>query len=639
MRRSNDFWNRKLRESYLGSLLLRFINYIVRLLQHGLFGHFLQSDSDRALETSAICGGLELTQFDQRVKAPAKRRLLEDSESSKLLRCFRIFITTLIRTPAKAYGFFLFAAGCFLIIYSSVTHLYEAADPAFIEKILIGSVCVILSFPLFRMEEPFHLAVKNSLLLSTLLGDLCGVQDSDMPACTFPFQEYLALLLGLGFGSLLSLLGYRFVFSALLLLIFFAITVTKPETGTVLCLLLMAILPAKTLAILLAITLFAFIGKLLIGKRALHFSMLDMSILALLSVLVFSTAFGVVGFLPAHLVSLFIFLAIYFLVANLLDTVDWLKRGVFATLAGISLSALIGILEYITGQAGTRWQDAVLFADLPGRVGSTLGNPNMLAAVLTLVLPIALACTLYQNWSSSIRTLSAVAFLSCGISLILTWSRGGWLGALFGLLIFAMLYTRKTWIFFFSTLALSPLLSFLLPDMVIRRLSSIFNLADSSTSYRIQIWKQSLQMIKDHLFGGIGYGEESFVSMADRYPVPGLTAEAHAHSLYLQLTLSCGIFVLLLLLIFELLLARKVLTFHKLHANSERFPHHTISCAAFSGILGFFVQSFTDHTWYSYRVFCIFWALVGITIASIRAYGHHIDYVEDAQSAYTIDLL
>ena len=37
-----------------------------------------------------------------------------------------------------------------------------------------------------------------------------------------------------------------------------------------------------------------------------------------------------------------------------------------------------------------------------------------------------------------------------------------------------------------------------------------------------------------------------------------------------------------------------------------------------SGMLGFLLQSMTDHTWYNYRVVLIFWVIIGLTITASK---------------------
>ena len=40
--------------------------------------------------------------------------------------------------------------------------------------------------------------------------------------------------------------------------------------------------------------------------------------------------------------------------------------------------------------------------------------------------------------------------------------------------------------------------------------------------------------------------------------------------------------------------------------------------AGFAGIVGALVAGFTDHIWYNYRVFLIFWIVVAITMSFVK---------------------
>lgn len=90
------------------------------------------------------------------------------------------------------------------------------------------------------------------------------------------------------------------------------------------------------------------------------------------------------------------------------------------------------------------------------------------------------------------------------VCMILTFSRGAWLGLLFAGLVFVLLLNPRL-------LLLAPFvmvaLYFVLPDTVISRFTSIGNLTDNSTSYRVYIWIGVLAMLKDYWLCGIGPGD------------------------------------------------------------------------------------------------------------------------------------
>lgn len=642
MQKPTSSLDQRLRQSVIGSRLLWLLESIIRLFTHSKLGAYLLSDrkTDEALESSATLAAAEFVMYKRKKRFSMRHRLLADSESSKIVRLLHLICMRLLRAPAKVYGFFFFSAGFFTVTFESITFLYEDTAAFFTTNFFIGILFVIVSFPLFRKEIPFHQAISEGGLLRKIFCDFLGVAKSNLLPLTWPFQEYLALILGFGLAALLFLLDAKIVILTLLFFVFAAITFTRPETGTILSLFLMVLVPTRVLGVFLAVTAIAYFCKVLIGKRSLRMELLDICVIAFLVVLFLSAAITTIGIAWTNLIALMLFASMFFLVANLLTDAEWLSRGITALFSGISLSALLGIYEFASGRAATIWQDATLFADLSGRAGSTLANPNLFASVLVLILPLSLAASLEKNLKKSIRYPAMFCAGLSAIALVLTWSRSGWIAAMAALLIFLLLFSRKTLFFLVPACLLFPFFSLFMPDMVLRRIGSIFTLSDTSTSYRLGIWKQSLDMIRDHLFSGIGYGESVFRTVAKQYPVAGITAEAHAHSLYLQILLSAGLVALILLFAVVLLLTRKVLTFHRMqHSKHTAFPYRNFASAAFAGIIGLLVQGLFDYPWYSYRVFAAFWCVFAVAVAMVRACRTHVPDSMEAHNTYTIDLL
>ena len=175
-------------------------------------------------------------------------------------------------------------------------------------------------------------------------------------------------------------------------------------------------------------------------------------------------------------------------------------------LAGTAV-ALYGILQYLFGWGyqSTAWVDTDMFGD-SFRVPSTLENPNMLGQYLILAIPLGGAGLLSaKDWAQRVWY-----FICCGIMcvcMLLTLSRGAWLGLLFAGFLFVLFLQPRL-------LLLAPIalvaLYFVLPDTIINRFSSIGDLGDSSTSYRVYIWIGTLAMLKDYWLCGIGPGDAAF---------------------------------------------------------------------------------------------------------------------------------
>ncbi|MBE7004898.1 MAG: hypothetical protein E7425_11610 [Ruminococcaceae bacterium] len=275
--------------------------------------------------------------------------------------------------------------------------------------------------------------------------------------------------------------------------------------------------------------------------------------------------------------------------------------------AGAAVSGY-GILQYLFGWGyqSAAWVDADLFSSISFRVGSTMENPNMLGQYLTLMIPLGGAKLL----SSKGTARRLYYFACCGVMclcMILTFSRGAWLGLMFaGILFFVALQPRLV--------ALLPIaaavLYVLLPDTVISRFTSIGDMKDRSTSYRVSIWMGTLAMLKDgYWLTGIGPGEAAFNTIYAFYSYEASVAQ-HSHNLFLQIVCDAGIAALL---VFVWLVVRyyRVLGAALLRGIADQGQR--LTCIAFaSGMLGFLVQAMTDYSFYNYRVMFLFWAYLAL---------------------------
>ena len=273
-------------------------------------------------------------------------------------------------------------------------------------------------------------------------------------------------------------------------------------------------------------------------------------------------------------------------------------------LAG-TVVALYGIFQYLFGWGyqSTAWVDTDMFGD-SFRVPSTLENPNMLGQYLILAIPLGGAGLLSaKDWAQRVWY-----FICCGIMcvcMLLTLSRGAWLGLLFAGFLFVLFLQPRL-------LLLAPIalvaLYFVLPDTIINRFSSIGDLGDSSTSYRVYIWIGTLAMLKDYWLCGIGPGDAAFNLVYPRYSYSGVTAP-HSHNLFLQIMCDAGVIALVIFVLLLFHFFRDVCSaFCRERDSFSRF-HQT---AVAAGMAGFLVQAMTDYSFYNYRVMFLFWVFIAL---------------------------
>ena len=282
-----------------------------------------------------------------------------------------------------------------------------------------------------------------------------------------------------------------------------------------------------------------------------------------------------------------------------------IRRILAAIALGGVLVSLYGFWQRLNpGAYQTGWVDKDMFSSIRFRVYSTFANPNVLGEYFLLVIPFAFALGLTApNRRKKILWIAAAGVMC--LCLLLTYSRGCYLGLLFGMVIFLVLLDRRFLILVGVLAVLSPLY---VPDSIWQRLLSIGNLGDTSTNYRVNIWIGTARMLKDFWFCGVGPGEDAFNTV---YPLYSLNAidTPHSHNLYMQLLCDAGLPGLLALLGFVGSLLRGLMTTVRRSRRKETKIYAMAGISAFSGVL---LQGFTDYPFYNYRVMLLFFLLAGL---------------------------
>lgn len=288
-----------------------------------------------------------------------------------------------------------------------------------------------------------------------------------------------------------------------------------------------------------------------------------------------------------------------------------LRKLVFCMVAAGVAVSLYGFCQVIfPSRFENAWVDEEMFTNISMRVYSTLENPNVLGEYFLLIIPLGAAmCLTAEGWRK--RLLYGAACGLMGVCLVLTYSRGCYLGLLLAAAVFLVLLDRRFLILGIVAVALSPMY---LPQSVLERFTSIGNMGDSSTSYRVSIWMGTVAMLKDYWFSGVGPGVGAFNLVYPRYAYNSATAQ-HSHNLYLQLMCDagiCGLGIFLLLLIAYYRMMCTALR-RETDRNAKIFQ-----IAGISAVTGFLAQAMADHAFYNYRVMLLFFAVLGLGVLFCR---------------------
>jgi probable O-glycosylation ligase (exosortase A-associated) len=203
-----------------------------------------------------------------------------------------------------------------------------------------------------------------------------------------------------------------------------------------------------------------------------------------------------------------------------------------------------------------------------GITSGFLGDENDLALALLVILP--LAAVLYQVSLKSLqRAVAGVAFVGILWSVIFTFSRGGFLGLLFVLLMLGV-FSRKRLISVGLSLIVITVMWLAAPTTYHNRVSTIAQYKkDESAKGRILAWQASRAMFHDRPFFGVGPGNfETAYGLF--YKPPGAEAVWRAaHSIYFQCLGELGAFGCLL---FGMMVFFTFLDLYKIGAGRTKWP-------------------------------------------------------------------
>lgn len=392
------------------------------------------------------------------------------------------------------------------------------------------------------------------------------------------------------------------------------LVLSKPIAGLYLLVFAAPILPTMAMAGLSVLCLAALVLKSVTDSDFVwEFDGLAFLITAFLVIYLIA---GITSFVPKKSLSIFaiylVFIGGYFSVTQLVKTKKQFRNLLTVFVLSGTAVCLYGIAQYVFGwDINQAWMDEEMFSDIKMRIYSTLENPNVLGEYILLVLPAAIGLMWTRKGILPKLVYGGIAVMMF-VALILTFSRGCWIGLLVAAAVFITFAAGKLW--GLGLIAL-PILPAVLPDSIINRFTSIGDMKDSSTSYRVYIWMGTAAMLKDFWLSGIGMGAEAFKSVYPFYSYSGIVAP-HSHNLFLQIMVEsgiCGIAVFLLIMVFFF---KKMALGYRIGGKGGEFS--TVMTALSAGICGFLVQGLFDNCFYNYRVLLVFWCVIGMAVACTK---------------------
>lgn len=319
---------------------------------------------------------------------------------------------------------------------------------------------------------------------------------------------------------------------------------------------------------------------------------------------------------------------LFFTVVNCVRTRRQLEQIVAGLIVGAAGSAAIGIVLYVIPQpTAARLLSSLAPLGYPSggnvlrylpstevlRAISTSIDPNIFGAMLMLAVVLAASQVLAPRPALDRRLLVGLAAVIL-VALLLSYSRGSWVGALAGVLFIAALRYRRAWVILAPAAALVAL--GVLPSLgdlpglggFFSHLQSGFEARDQAAAMRLGEYKDAFRLIGQYPWFGVGFGV-----------APDVDLYIGVSSIYLLLAEQMGLVGLA-----AYLLAVGVLLWRALRVLILEKPEPGVG-SLLLGTSAAFVAALTagalDHHFVNLRfphMVALFWLMAGLTVVGSR---------------------
>ncbi len=262
---------------------------------------------------------------------------------------------------------------------------------------------------------------------------------------------------------------------------------------------------------------------------------------------------------------------------------------------------------------------------LKGIPGAEEGfNANAVGGTLALLLPFALTMAIYalkpvNHLRLAWRILLVLVLAGFGAVLLMSQSRGAWLGTAVGIGVLGLLvwwrWTR--WVAAAGVVLGGAALYWLKPWEKFAATSDLASGGEISLAARVEIWSRAIYGIQDFPFTGMGMNAFRKV-VHILYPLFTISPDtdiASAHNHILQAALDLGIpGMVVYLAIWTAVLVVLV----KVWRRSKESFHRAMALGLFAGLIAYFVFQITDAIPLGAKVGIFWWVAIGIAVSLFR---------------------
>lgn len=304
---------------------------------------------------------------------------------------------------------------------------------------------------------------------------------------------------------------------------------------------------------------------------------------------------------------------LFFIVFETINTRQKIKNILLVMFSSAFLVGIDGIFQYFTHK------DFLRYRTMPfkNRINAPFYTPNDLGAYLVPLTILSLSANFLYFKNRVIRVLMRIVPVLLFSNLILTFSRGAWLGLIVGLIFMAsiVLFLKNKKTLLIPSLLIILIIIVFLPLRSDIPLSKILDFTDAGSVDRKGLWIIAWNMIKAKPI--LGHGIGTFMHNFKYYNNIGYShSVSYAHNCYLQMAAEIGIIGLLAFLWLIVILFKNFIKIIK----NNRTKLDPIFLGLISGLLAFLVHSSVETNLYSLDLGALFWIILGLTVSASAHY-------------------
>ena len=300
--------------------------------------------------------------------------------------------------------------------------------------------------------------------------------------------------------------------------------------------------------------------------------------------------------------------AMYFLALNVTRERKSMKAVVVIIMVAVTIVGLMAIYDYIDIGEGGSFDRS--------RVGGIAEQPNTLGAFFNYYMFLLFGFFLTYFGRAS-AWLLLIPFLICFRGIMVTFSRGAYLGFAMGGMASCFFKSKRLFLAAIAMAVMALMTPILIPAGIRYRMGMTYigerNLEEgptqgleASAAQRIAIWKGGLEMVKENPWWGVGYG--AFPSLIPLY-THGTVGYRDAHNSYMLIAAEMGLPTLAIFLI--ILMIAGYYTHWVYTRTTEKFFKAT-ALGFLAGLCALLVANLFGSRMDDQAVSSYFWVLCGL---------------------------